>query len=254
MILTRFQLKSVLLGAAAIVASTVFASSAQAETLVYQLFNHPDGNAAPPQYGLRLDNLFGGGNTVHFSFDPADGASVFLTVTDSGGTITINIAGTVFGGHDNGGATYAAANAGFWDLDFSYTLYVAGDGTNGWSVSPQSNTNQGSLTALDNGGGVGGLWDFGASFDFFEQVGTNNPFIFAPDDHRLLTSTGGSMDYPEAGDTFVGRGWLSYDSSGSGVSDTQDWLFIGQLVPLPPAAWMAGIGLIGIAALRRRIL
>ena len=247
MYLTKIQFKCAVIGAAAIVASTVFASSVQAETLVYQLFNHPDGNAQPPQYGLRLDDLFGGGNTVHFSFDPADGASVFLTVTDSGGSITIDIQGTVFGGHDTGTA-YSSSNSGLWDLDFSYTLNVSGNSATGWTVSPQSASNAGSITALDNGGGAGGLWDSGYSFDFFEQTGTGNPFIFAPDDHRLLA-------YPEAGDFLVGRGWLSYDEDyGTASPDTQDWLFIGQLIPLPPGVWMAGIGLIGVVTLRRRIL
>ena len=252
MYLTKIQFKCAVIGAAAIVASTVFASSVQAETLVYQLFNHPDGNAQPPQYGLRLDDLFGGGNTVHFSFDPADGASVFLTVTDSGGSITIDIQGTVFGGHDTGTA-YSSSDSGLWDINFSYTFNVSVISA-GWEVSPQNELNAGSITALDNGGGLGGLWDSGDSFDFFEQTGTGNPFIFAPDDHRLLTLTGGSMNYPEAGDFLVGRGWLTYNSDGSGVGDTQDWLFIGQLIPLPPGVWMAGIGLIGVVTLRRRIL
>ena len=33
------------------------------------LGNHPDGNAAPPHYGLRIDNLFGGVDPFTFDFE-----------------------------------------------------------------------------------------------------------------------------------------------------------------------------------------
>jgi hypothetical protein len=39
------------------------------ETGTYVLGNHPDGNAAPPHYGLRIDNLFGGVDPFTFDFE-----------------------------------------------------------------------------------------------------------------------------------------------------------------------------------------
>ena len=50
----------------------------------YTLHNHPDGDAATPYYGLRLDGLLdrNGSSVVTFDFDASDqGAAMFITST-----------------------------------------------------------------------------------------------------------------------------------------------------------------------------
>ena len=94
-------------------------------TGLYELSNHPDGNAAAPYYGLRLDGLLDWDDSVIYTFDfDADGAAMYLDY--SGGSI--HIYGTAWGGKDVGNVY---EDAGFWDIDFTYgvgVVPVAGDG------------------------------------------------------------------------------------------------------------------------------
>lgn len=233
-------------GAVAVAVATTCVASA--DTRVFELHDHPDGNANPPPYGLRLDGVFGAygqSGTTSFSFDTA--AGVFLTVTDNGGDIEINIAGTVYGGRDTGGGY--GFGAGAYALDFTYAYEVEEDGA-GWRVSPQNVNNRGALTA---GAGITGIAE-GTEFGFFEMANTGNPFRFVQDDHRLQSP---SDDAIIALDPWVGRGWLQLDS---GYGGTHDWLFYGvevtneiPTVPLPTTAGLglAGLGLVGSRRRRR---
>lgn len=230
--------RSALIGAG-VVGLTFAGAAATAGTTVFQLMDHPDSNAAPPGYGLRLDNLFGGlsgasGGVTTFSFDATN--DVYLSVTDSGSDITINVFGTVFGGED-AGSSYGFGE-GAYDLSFTFQFNVAEDGT-GWVVAPSSSGNQGTLVSQGNSDVPAG-----ESFHFYDFSG--NSFLFLQDDHRLSGHSERNQGF------WVGRGWNTYDSSGAETSGTQDWLFMGTPIPSPMAAGLGLVGLGGVMGARRR--
>ena len=86
---------------------------------VYLLHNHPGNDMAPPGYGLRLDELFGGLHGITFDFDHTD-SQVLMTIDGS----SITISGEVYGGHDVGGS-YDPATEGLWDVYFKYDSVVS---------------------------------------------------------------------------------------------------------------------------------
>ncbi len=253
---------------AAVPATAAFAASTGAMTdphspsmtprgaTVYRLSNHPDGALADPGYGLRLDGLFNGiagGGTfapTTFSFDTF--GDVTLTVNQVGSDLNISIAGTVYGGVDNG--TGHGFGAGSYSLAFDYTVNVDPMGTGVFVSAPSNGVNRGSLTA---GAGITGI-AAGTVFDFYESNSMANPFKFLQDEHRLTIATGGSINHPQAGqDLWVGRGWMTFNSDGSPMSGAggtgfQDWLFTGQIVPLASPLSLAGAGLLCVGRLRRR--
>ncbi len=236
-------------GAIAVLTAAFLSSAAIAGTsnLTYVLSNHPDAQEDPPPYGLRSDNMFtsagGSGGVTTFSFDTIQG--VTLTVAETMTSRTITIQGVIEGGERDSGF-----GVGFFDLNFTYKENVNESGT-GWFVSPTSLENKGSITALAGNTDIAQ----GTVFDFFEDPTAENPFAFFQDDHRLLQSTGGKQDFPEAGmGYFVGRGWTALQADGRNSEGTQDWLFIGQLIPLPNAAGLTMLGLSAVAIRRRRAI
>ncbi len=231
------MLRTVAATAALVVASAAMAGG----TTYFRLFDHPDGNASPPGYGLRFDNLFSdngygaaAGGVTTFSF-----VDVIMTVTDTGSSLSINIAGELFGGED-AGSSYGFGE-GAYELDFTYSVNVVADGT-GYRVTADDAANAGTLTAV-TGDATGAVF---AMRDFMDPS-----FLFLQDDHRL----GG---HSEAGEGFwVGRGWLA-DAAGDG-SGTRDFLFIGEMldgpppiIPLPMSGAMGLAGLAVVATRRRR--
>ncbi len=221
-------------------AAFVMAAAAPAASSFFSLSDHPDGNANPPGYGLRFDGLFAdeagaAGGVTTFSFDMF--SNTVLEVVDNGGSLTINITGTLYGGEDTG-AAYGFGE-GSYELDMSYTVGVVANGT-GFEVTAANAANSGTLTAL-SGDVAGEVYDIA---DF-----SSPSFRFLQDDHRLGGHAEDGMGF------WVGRGWLQGDD---GRSRTRDFLFLGEklpgapFVPLPaPAALgLAGLGLIG--ATRRR--
>ncbi|MGY9057356.1 MAG: hypothetical protein ACKVGZ_17460, partial [Alphaproteobacteria bacterium] len=154
----------------AIVAGAFVASSlspvANATVLsTWTLGNKNVGAVAPPNYGLRIDNLFGatdgsgniGGNWT-FDFEEQAGTGVTMQTIDNAGTLEIHISGRIFGGQDTGSG-YAANSTGFWDLDFIYTAGVtsAANGAAPLLVEKtvaKGGLGSGSITFVGNGNGV----------------------------------------------------------------------------------------------------
>jgi hypothetical protein len=214
------------------------AATAQADSVEFLLQDHPRGNVAPPAYGLRFDNLFsalGGDGITSFSFNEHD--DTIMTVTTDGPSITINISGTVRGGQDTG--LGYGFGMGDYALNFNYTANVEQSGT-GWVVNGQTTANSGSLTALGDNNGVAA----GSVFDFTDKSDGTHSLLFLRDGHRLLPE-----DIIAFGDPWVGRGWVMADNVAGGQ---QDFMFIGTVVPLPHPALMAGLGISGLIAARRR--
>jgi MYXO-CTERM domain-containing protein len=203
------------------------------ESRFFQLGNHPDGAQNPPPYGLRMDGLFGGGVTS-FDFDTNDG--VFLTVTDdtmNGGGVSIEIAGSVFGGEIDGNGGYTDGGQ-FYDINFVYTASVQIT-SNGWKVVGTDNTSNTGSIALAGSNNPADI--------FTITDNNNNAFLFQADGHRLAGDS----------DSWVGRGWLTTNTDGTNVGNTQDWLFTAvetDGVPTPGTLGLAAIG--GLVASRRR--
>jgi hypothetical protein len=225
------------LRAAAVAAAAGLAASPAGAQLVFTLQDHPGAMQAPPSYGLRLDNLFtaiGGplGFTT-FSFDHF--ANTTLTV-GPGPNPTITIAGTVYGGVDDG-SDYGFGE-GAYALQFTYATGVSPSGS-GWTAS-EAPSNSGSLTALADNNGV----PMGTVFPLTDKndPATSLSFLMLQDGHRLTPEQIQGM-----GDPWVGRGWLM--TQGTTGGGTTDWLFVA--VPAPGTALAAcGLGVLG--ARRRR--
>ena len=96
-----------------------------------RLADHRDGNAAPPTYGLRLDELINvtpGHDRFTFSFDHPL-ALVQMMLTEVGADeFSIRIWGTAFGGRVVNNQ-YDPMMSGVAEIDFTYMLVhtVAGD-------------------------------------------------------------------------------------------------------------------------------
>lgn len=236
----------------AIASLVACAGLASADTVIrqFQLYDHPDSVETPPPYGLRLDGVFNGlsgaGTNAVTTFSMNQYSNTVLTVTDNGSTIAINITGTLYGGVDSG--TGYGFGAGDYAVSYNYVFGVTPMGT-GWVTMPPSPLNGGTLTALGNNNGVAS----GSVFTIYDDNSMAKSFEFLQDDHRLTIATGGSENYLEAGQGFwVGRGWLSYNANNNNSAGTQDWLFIGKLVPLPTTAGLGIAGLTALGVVRRR--
>jgi len=213
----------------------------------FELADHPDASQAPPPYGLRLDNFFansgGEGGVTTFSFNTEGG--VRLSVFDetefgdrTGSTLRINISGEVFGGESSG------FGVGSYFLDFNYTMHVS-PMDDGWVVTNADPNNSGTLTpvfGVEDGRGGGAEY-----LTFFDQNNEEEDasFQFLGDGHRLDSLDRGSLQL------LVGRGWLTFNQDNTDSAGTQDFLFVGRIIPLPSAAGMGLVGL-GLVVSRRR--
>ena len=85
---------------------------------LYELRNHPDGRRGPPTYGACIDNLFGSVSPFTFDFE-CPGCAMFMEYDG----VTIDIFGTAFGGHpDGGGGDDDDPLDGIYEFDVSYEM------------------------------------------------------------------------------------------------------------------------------------
>ncbi len=228
----RSSVGAALLGAAML--SSQCAQAAFISQGTYQLHNHPDGNARPPLYGAKLNELYNPTNDLDvFTFDfDAPGKAMYLDYNGS----SIHIYGTALGGRDIG-TTYANDQfLGTYTFNFTYAWGVGlAPGDDDLLVDlPTNKYNYGSLvTPL---GDVVSLRDGHYS-------GDQPDFRFGDEDNDA-----GHRGF--AG--LSGWGWLFVKFPGGEYTYTQDsdWLFTATLVPTPGAG--ALVGAVGLLGLRRR--
>ncbi len=220
-------------------AALLCVGAAEAGTLdfgTYTLHNHPDGNAATPYYGLRLDGLLdrNGSSVVTFDFDASDqGAAMFMDYDASG----IRIHGQAWGGSVSNNAYDAPV---LWTIDFTYSTpvsTVADGGVDDLVVIDESPANGGTISSSL------GTWDlvaYAGSFGYVFQFGDE-----AGDGHRGF-------------DGLSGWGWLNHYQQGITDPDVHlsasDWLFTAEpaVVPIPAPLWLFGSALFSFVMLRRR--
>ena len=159
------------------------------------------GGLSPPDYGLRLDNLFGpGSGNYTFSFEQP-GTGGMLCYDDLAGVLTIS--GTGFGGLDIGGG-YDPAMTSFITVNFVYTgVFCGGDKL----IAPDDSLAYGTL-----------VWEVtGEIFQLYGQSDGNGRF-------GMLNSNN------------TWAGWISFDPN-SNSGGTQDWVLSLEALsecPEPP--------------------
>lgn len=234
-----------MISAALLGVTCVVADGAHAVTLqpgIYDLSNHPDGNAANPLYGLRLDELVDvtpGHDIFSFDFDAAQ-SSMFMeiSVTQAGagiapGATTIRIFGQSLGGRDIG-STYANdAYLGVYEIDFTYAVgvsdapgdddlwVVAASGSNSGQITPPGQTDPVPLADKSNG-----------SFTF--RLGD-------------LANGAGHRGFPG----ISGWGWLTHNDPDVYVK-ASDWLFTATWRQLPGPGTALPLLVVAGCAMRRR--
>lgn len=177
----------------------------------YLLHNHPGNDFAPPGFGLRLDELFGGLKGITFDFDHPD-SEVIMTLD---GTF-VTIEGVVYGGHDVG-STYDPATAGLWNLYFQYDGVVH------------------SVPGDDD------LYVSDAKATMYPSEGTISPqfdsaWFSAGDEYDLRDKSDGAYSFRlgdedddngyDGYDGISGWGWIMHGQNGNLVhAPISDWLF-----------------------------
>lgn len=205
----------------------LYTSSSQALIITHHLMDHPDGNQAPPTYGLRLDGLFSGDADDVYTFSFLDVEMTIDTGDASDNTDGyVEIAGTMLGGTSGDGK----ARDTEWDLFFRYDTNILIEEDGSWIVDGSSSGANFGYIAL-------GADDIGLA-DFMGGQ-------FQPDSHRC---SGHSDCGP-----WVGIGWLShqttFDSATYTHYDANDFIYT---VSEPAGIFLLGIGLIGLALARRQ--
>ncbi|MBI1190828.1 MAG: hypothetical protein GC200_09145 [Tepidisphaera sp.] len=224
-------MRYVTLGAVAALALAAAAQGAILAPGVYVLGNHPDGDAQPPQYGMRLDELVNvTSNHDIFTFDFNNPASLMQMVVTAS---TIQIVGHSYGGRDIGGGYANDAYLGVYTINFTYNVGVGpvpGD-DDIWD-NTSNNANFGSVTLPS--GYVQHLTDERGSYGYSIRVGNEDNDL----GHRGFAGVSG-------------WGWLDYVNDAGQVQPhiaAGDWLF--TVVPTPGSIVLLSMGV--MAAGRRR--
>ena len=208
----------------------------------FRLNDSSDGSEKPPTYGLRLDGLNGDNSSEWtFSFDQP-GTKMFLDLHDNGGSLSVRIHGTAYGGEDVGPAW--GNQFGLVEIDFTYTQNVNAPynpGDHYIRVTADDPLNSGTIKILTDDSGNG-----------FQEIAQNTVVNLVdkangtgPNDYSFEFDDDGHRN----GQPFSGRGWLNHSVGGLGTHiNASDWLFEGSPVPEPGsfAVWgllcLAGIG------------
>lgn len=239
---------AIILGIVLFMAGFVGAAPIPFEIGLYQLGNHPDGNAQPPRYGARIDNLFG---SAPFTFDfECDDCGMFMDYDGS----TIDIFGMAFGGHPDGGGGYDDDEFdGLYEFDVSYDM-----------ADVVENDGDGDSDGLQD---IGRLGETGApigTLEFMMPTGGDSPPPVTMWD--LMDKQGSHPASLRIGDEdddmghrghpgISGWGWLMFRESGEDefvmAQGAQDWLFTARRIPVP-APGSTALVLLGLAVLARK--
>ena len=216
----------------ALVGFAVLAVATTAAPLIgglYRLHNHPDGNARPPLYGLRLDELYNetsGHDVFTFDFDHAL-SSVTMNYDDANQILTIT--GVSWGGRDIGSNYANDAYLGLYTFSFTYNVglgLVPGD-DDLWVTSPSGNNSGTITTPLGHTKILRDLADNGYTF----RLGDENNDL----GHRGFAG-------------ISGWGWLDIDGH---HRNSQDWIFTAELIPEPSSAMLLSIAALTLGRSRR---
>lgn len=216
-------------GAIAVALLCGSAHAAMLDLGIYQLHNHPDGNAAPPLYGMRMDGIDGSADIFTLNFDHPD-SDMLLVYTGT----QIVISGVSYGGRDIGGSYANDAYLGLYEVEMVYDIGVSPvPGDDDVYVNAATGSNFGSITLP--GGGVKSIFDKNGG----PPVGT----------FRL-----GDEDNDAGHRGFAGiSGWGWYEIDGEmNSARTRDFLFTAEYIGIPAPATAALFAPIALAGVRRR--
>ncbi len=196
----------------------------------YFLEDHPDGNAGPPGYGLRLDELIDvtpGHDVFTFSFD-APGTDMRIDITEvATDEFELHIFGTAFGGLVQNNE-YVAAFSGLVDIDFVYMLAHPVNGDDDYIVTTPNFTNTGMITFE------------GEMIDLFDRANAEGFTLQLGDEDGT-----GHRGF----DGISGWGWVDHGTAGTHVYDS-DWLF--TVIPTPGSGVLLSMALAIAAHGKRR--
>jgi hypothetical protein len=225
--------------------SMAMTSPVSATIFSYTLSNKAPGAENPPDYGLRLDDLFGtsgSGGVWTFGFEGA-GAGMQMDVDTVAETVRIH--GTVVGGRDIG-SVWQSETISRWEVDFLYDTTGGSDlsvGSDGYWGLTTSGSNFGTLKLVDMlGNSGGGYFDSG---DLLATIGLSD---FMGGD---FTASGGPNGLPYV------SAWLSHTGDfGSSTYSHANYMDFGfsaerNNVPEPVSLLLMGIGLLGLGGARR---